>query len=135
VVKGGRPMALDLTGGGDTEDDDDAGHVVKCALRKGKQRDLGQQSDRDRESCLQIIVVFPLTKFSASSLQPCYDNDDESPLDTNPNALDDFNVNENAESMDDWFAVQPTPELTQKSKSKFSEAVAIEVSLVCHVLL
>jgi hypothetical protein len=76
-----------------------------------------------------------LTKFSVLSLQPRHDNDDESPLDANPNTLDDFNVNENAKSMDDWFGVQPTPELTQKSTSKISEAVAIEVSLVCHVLL
>jgi hypothetical protein len=128
VVKDGRPMALELAGGGDTEEDDEGGHVVKRALRKGKgkQRDLGQQSDH--EHCLQIIVVYQLTRLAASSLQPRHDHDDESPLDANPDTLDDFNVNENAKSMDDWFGDQQTVELTQKNPSKFSVAVAIEVS-------
>ena len=51
-------MALELMGEGDTEEDDEATHVIKRTLGKGKgkgkQRDLGQQ--RDREPCLQIIV-------------------------------------------------------------------------------
>ena len=91
---------------------------------------MHQQSDH--EPCLQIIFIYQLTNFSASSLQPCHDYDD-SPLDTNPDTLDDFNVNENAENLDDWFGDQPTVELTQKNPSKFSEGMAIEVSLlVCY---
>jgi|SRR6267142_416238 len=90
-------MRLKLVGGGDTEEDDEAGHIVKHALGKGKgkQHDLHQQSDH--EPCLQIIFIYQLTNFSASSLQPCH-NYDDSPLATNPDTLDDFNVNENAET-------------------------------------
>ena len=72
---------------------------------KGKQRDLGQQ--RDREPCLQIIVNqqinSQLTKFSELSFQPHRNHDDGSPLDTNPDTLDDFNADKNAENMDDWL--------------------------------
>ena len=50
-------MALKLMGEGDTEEDDEATHVIKRMLGKGKgkgkQRGLGQQ--RDHEPCLQII--------------------------------------------------------------------------------
>ena len=70
-----------------------------------------------------------LTKFSESSFQPYHDHDDGSPLDTNPDTLDDFNADENTENMDDWLDEQQIVELTQKNPSKISEAMAVEVSL------
>ena len=72
-------MALDLAGeGGDTEEDEEVANVVEVKSKqrptigqgKGKQRaqdtrdsDLGQQ--RDREPCLQTVVVY-LTRFFSS---------------------------------------------------------------------
>ena len=65
VLKDGRPMALELNGEGDTDEDEELAHVVKVNLKKqrakGKQRDFGQQSGR--ESLLQIIFVYQLTNF------------------------------------------------------------------------
>ena len=73
MAKDGHPMALELKAEGDTEEDDEVANIVKfnvkkkCALGqgnkgKGKQRDLGNQ--QDREPHLQIIVVSPqLTNF------------------------------------------------------------------------
>jgi len=64
VLKDGRPMALELNGEGDTDEDEELAHVVKVNLkqRKGKQCDLGKQRDfgqqSGREYYLQIIVVY-----------------------------------------------------------------------------
>ena len=71
-----------------------------------------------------------LTKFSESSFQPHRNHDDESPLDTNPDTLNNFNADKNAENMDDWLDEQQIIELTQKNLSKISEAMAVEISLL-----
>jgi len=42
--------------------------------------------------------------------------------------LDDFNVDGNIESADDWFGDEPIVELSQKNPSKISKAMTIEVS-------
>jgi len=44
-------------------------------------------------------------------------------LAVDPHTLDDFNVDGNVESAEDWFL-----ELSQKNPSKISEAMTIEVS-------
>ena len=69
-------------------------------------------------------------KISESSFQPHHDHDDGSSLNTNPDTLDDFNADRNAENMDDWLDEQQIVELTQKNPSKISEAMAVEVSLL-----
>jgi hypothetical protein len=42
--------------------------------------------------------------------------------------LDDFNVDGNIESEDDWFGDQYNVQLSQKNPSKVSKAMTIEVS-------
>ena len=49
--------------------------------------------------------------------------------------LDDFNVNENAENMDEWVSDLHMVELSQKCPSKISEAMLIEVNLMLYVVL
>jgi hypothetical protein len=137
-------MALELTGEGDTEEDEALAHVVDVKLKqrtmigkgKGKkqrdedQRDMvtGQQSDR--ESCLRLLVGCWLTFFSASSFQPYHD--DSCFPDPDPLTLDDFNVDGNAENSDEW--VSDLQIVSQKNSSKFSEAMAMEVSLMLFVV-
>ena len=68
VIKDSRPMALELTVGGDTEEDEEVAHVVnvpskqRATVGKGKEHDLGQQSDRENlltnHRCLQPYEFF-----------------------------------------------------------------------------
>ncbi len=68
---------------------------------------------------------------SASSfLQPFHNQDDESLVDPDLHTLDDFNVDGNIETADDWFSDQHIVELSQKNPTKVSEAMAIEVNLL-----
>ena len=145
MVKDGQPMALNLMGEGDTEEDEGLAHVDKVKLKqrpvigkgKGKakkqrdqdQRDIGQQSDR--ENCLRLFVGYQLTKFSASHFQPYHDDlglPDADPL------LDDFNVDDNAENVDEWVSDLHIVNLSQKHPSKISEAMAVEVNSMLYVV-
>ena len=67
MIKDGCPMALELTVGGNMEEDEVA-HVVnvlskqRATIGKGKERDLGQQSDHENSltncCCLQPYNFF-----------------------------------------------------------------------------
>ena len=138
MVKDGRPMALELTGEGDTEEDEEVASVVEINVKKkralgqgnkgkGKQRDLGDDlNQQDREPRLQIIVVSSADQFfSASFFQPHHHDEF---LDPDPHMLDDFNVDNDVENVDDWVSDKRIVELSQKNTSKVSKAMAIEVS-------
>ena len=61
-------------------------------------------------------------KISESSFQPHHDHDG-SPLNTNPDTLNDFNADRNAENMDDWLNEQQIIKLTQKNPSVTGDMV------------
>jgi hypothetical protein len=136
--KAGRPVVVDpkgiSIGEGDTEEDEGLADLDNVALkqratiRKGKQRDPIQQTDR--ETHLQILLVWQrqLTDFFSPAsvhLQPSCD-DDQSLCDLDPNLLDDFNVGD-IENADDWIGDKHLLEISGKNPSKLTEALALEV--------
>ena len=78
-------------------------------------------------------LVYQLTcSFSASSFQPPYYDDlclpDPDPL------FNDFNVDGNAENVEDWVNDSEIVELSRKNPSKISKAMAMEVSSMLYVV-
>jgi len=105
-------VVVELTGEGNTDEDEELVQVDKVKFKqhpmiKGKQcedkpDDANQQSHC--ESSLQIIVGFPAYMH------------------------DDFNVNGNADNVDEWVSDHDIIELSHKNPSKVSAAIASEVN-------